>query len=162
MSGSVLPVLAFAVLLTALGGADLRAEDWTTLDGKIYAQVAVVKIEPDAVTITYREGGALIPLANLPPDLQQRFHYDPAKAKAAADARAGAAGQDAKALAAEKAQADKLAAAREAKFKADQAAAKAAAQAQAQPATPDVLSSNQFQVKPPDPLPTGQFDLHQP
>jgi len=76
---------AFAMLLAA---AISRAEDWTTLDGKVYVKVTVVKTEPDAVTILYRDGGALVPLTNLPADLQQRFQYDPEKARAAADERA--------------------------------------------------------------------------
>ncbi len=63
------------------------AEDWTTTDGKTYQQVTVVKVDDDAVTILDQEGGALVPLAQLPPDLQQRFHYDPEKAKIAAARR---------------------------------------------------------------------------
>ncbi len=65
----------------------LFAEDWATTDGKAYHQVVVVKVEDDAVTILDSDGGALVPLSTLPPDLQQKFHYDPAKAKAAADRR---------------------------------------------------------------------------
>jgi hypothetical protein len=82
----------------------INAEDWTTRDGKTYAQVTVVKTEADAVTILYRDGGALVPLANLPADLQQRFHYDPAKASAAADERAREDAASAVALQAESAQ----------------------------------------------------------
>jgi beta-glucanase (GH16 family) len=63
------------------------AEDWATSDGKTYRQITVVKIEDDAVTILDEDGGALVPLAVLPPDLQQRFHYDPDKAKMAAARR---------------------------------------------------------------------------
>src|SRR5476649_182739 len=68
-----------------------RAEDWTTTDGKAYKSVTVVKVEDDAITILDEDGGALVPLAALPPDLQQKFHYDPAKAKLAADKRKAAA-----------------------------------------------------------------------
>ena len=64
-----------------------RAEDWTTTDGKTYKDVTVVKIEDDAVTILDSDGGALVPLDKLPPNLQQKFHYDPAKAKLAAAQR---------------------------------------------------------------------------
>ncbi|MCE0483781.1 MAG: hypothetical protein LV479_06040 [Methylacidiphilales bacterium] len=65
-------------------------DDWTTTDGKVYNGVQVVKVEDDAVTILYANGGALIPFAKLPPNLQKKFNYDPVKAKAAADARAKA------------------------------------------------------------------------
>lgn len=79
----------------------LRAEDWTTISGKFYPQVKVVKVEADAVTILYRDGGALIPLILLPDDLQKKFHYDAAVAKAAADARDRADLENARALRAE-------------------------------------------------------------
>jgi beta-glucanase (GH16 family) len=79
------PLYFLLFLSTLLGMA--RAEDWTTTDGKTYRQITVVKVEDDAVTILDDDGGALVPLASLPPDLQQRFHYDPDKAKVAGDRR---------------------------------------------------------------------------
>jgi beta-glucanase (GH16 family) len=63
------------------------AEDWSTTDGKTYREVKVVKVDDDAVTILDADGGALVPLASLSPALQKQFHFDPAKAKAAADRR---------------------------------------------------------------------------
>ena len=111
----------------------LHAEDWTTTDGKVYKDVKVMKLEPDAVTILYSEGGALVPLATLSPELQEQFHYDPDKAKAAAAARAKDDKNNPAALEAEKVQAAKLKAAQDAKYKADKKAvddAKAAAAAQ--------------------------------
>ena len=71
----------------ALLATNAPAEDWTTSDGKTYKQVTVVRVEDDAVTILDEDGGALVPLALLPPDLQQRYHYDPEKAKIAAERR---------------------------------------------------------------------------
>src|SRR5271163_2903287 len=65
-----------------------QAVDWVTTDGKTYQNVSVVKVEADAVTILHKYGGALVPLDKLPPDLQKKFHYDPVKAKIAAEARA--------------------------------------------------------------------------
>ena len=80
--------IARTMLFLALFTTSLWAEDWTTSDGKVYPNVTVVKAEPDAVTILYRDGGALVPLGCLPADLQKRFHYDPARAEAAEDQRA--------------------------------------------------------------------------
>lgn len=85
----------------------LYAEDWTTTDGTVYQDVKVIKIEDDAVTVFYKDGGALIPLAKLSPDLQKKFSYDPVKAKAAAEARAKADATDEKKLEAEKEIVDK-------------------------------------------------------
>jgi len=93
--------LGLAGFLLASSTTILHAEDWTTTDGKVYQGVAVVKAEPDAVTIVHHDGGALVPLSKLSPDLQKRFNYDPAKAKVAAEARAQAAAENAKKLQAE-------------------------------------------------------------
>jgi len=82
----LLRAIIFTMVLAALFNLT-HAEDWTTTDGKTYQQVKVVKIDDDAVMILDEDGGALVPLAVLPPDLQQRFHYDPAKAKIAAAQR---------------------------------------------------------------------------
>lgn len=99
-SNRALFILLAAALLTA-SAALLWADDWRTTDGKVYQDVNVIESAPDAVTILYHDGGALVPLANLPPDIQTRFNYDPAKARAAADARAQDDAANAKALQAE-------------------------------------------------------------
>jgi hypothetical protein len=123
-----------ALLFLALISSGLRAEDWTTSDGKTYKDVHVVKVEADAVTILHHDGGALVPLAKLPAALQQRFGYDPDKARAAAEDRAKADGESGEALAKERIEAQKLQAATEAKYKAvkkaveDEKAAAAAAE----------------------------------
>jgi hypothetical protein len=97
----------FLIVLAALfavSGLSLWAEDWKTIDGKVYQNVTVLHVEPDAVTILHKDGGALVPLELLPDDLQKRFHYDPAKAKAAADQRMQQEIADARALRAEREQ----------------------------------------------------------
>ena len=76
------------VVLGMLMSVQAFGEDWTTTDGKLYQGVKVVKVEDDALTILYHDGGALIPMTKLPPALQQKFNYDPVKAAAAAAARA--------------------------------------------------------------------------
>ena len=133
-----------ALALLAASALLLHAEDWTTTDGKVYKDVKVMKLEPDAVTILYSEGGALVPLATLSPELQEQFHYDPDKAKAAAAARAKDDRNNPAAIEAEKVQAAKLKAAQDAKYKADKKAvddAKAAAAA-AQPKDDPLHASN--------------------
>ena len=93
--------LGLAVFLTAIGTTSIRAEDWTTTDGQVYHEVVVVKVEPDAVTILHHDGGGLIPLLKLSPELRKRFNYDPAAAEAAAVARVQADAANALALQAE-------------------------------------------------------------
>jgi hypothetical protein len=98
----------FLTVVLALCSTNGFAEDWTTTDGTKYQNVQVIRVEDDAVTILYKDGGALIPLFKLPPSLQERFDYDPVKAKAAAEARAKADVENAKELQAEIELADKL------------------------------------------------------
>ena len=97
-------LLIFAL---AFCGTLLRADDWKTTDGIIYKDVKVMRVQDDALTIIYADGGALVPLAKLPPEVQKKYGYDPVKAKAAADARVMADAANAKALQAEMQQADK-------------------------------------------------------
>jgi hypothetical protein len=93
--------MLFLVLALALCSTNGFAEDWTTTDGTNYKNVRVIRVEDDAITILYKDGGALVPLFKLPPPLQKRYDYDPAKAKVAAEARAKADAENAKEMQAE-------------------------------------------------------------
>jgi hypothetical protein len=85
---SLRPVkLRLLILLLALVAFPVVAEDWTTTDGTKYQNVRVIRVEDDAVTIIYKDGGALVFLYKLPAALQQKFDYDPVKAKIAAEKR---------------------------------------------------------------------------
>ena len=98
----------FSIFILALSCSPLLAEDWTTTDGTKYQNVRVIRVEDDAITIIYKDGGALVPLFKLPPDLQEKFDYDPVKAKIAAAARAKADAENAKELQAEIELADRI------------------------------------------------------
>ncbi len=91
----------FLALTLALLSTPLFAEDWTTSDGTVYQNVKVVRVEDDAITVIYKDGGALIPLVKLPESLRKQYGYDPVKAKAAAEARSKADADNAKQLQAE-------------------------------------------------------------
>jgi hypothetical protein len=134
-------LLAIAFLFAAV--APLPAEDWTTIDGKVYRDIKVVKVEPDAVTILDKDGGALIPLMLLPEALQKKFNYDPEKARVAAEARLKADEENQHALHVEMAQADQIKAKQAAESKAAVKAYKAQnAHRDTMPANPDVLEAN--------------------
>ncbi len=51
---------------------------------KVYYDVKVFQVTPKEIVISHRGGLASIALTDLPPDLQAKFSYDPAKAAAAA------------------------------------------------------------------------------
>jgi len=92
-------VKAFLIALAvALFSTSAFAEDWTTTDGIKYQNVRVIRVEDDAVTIIYKDGGALVYLNKLPSALQKQFDYDPVKAHAASEARAKADAENAIAL----------------------------------------------------------------
>ena len=85
-----------------------------TIDNVIYSNVTWDTVTPATVTIFHSTGVASIPLWKLPPDLQKRFGYDPAKAidwqKREAAAHAAQQADLAKRQAASKAAADAKAA----------------------------------------------------
>lgn len=132
-----------AAALFFLGQASLLAEDWMTTYGKVYRNVTVLKVEADAVTILHQDGGALVPLKLLPPDLQKRFNYDPLKAQAAADARAESDAADQLALELEREKIDSTLAEEKAESQAAIRAAKARhAHHDRMPAEPAVLEAD--------------------
>ena len=59
---------------------------WTTSQG-IFNNVHIVKVEPDCVTILHSGGNALVPIYELPTDLQRQLNYSPAAALAFAAQR---------------------------------------------------------------------------
>lgn len=77
MSQHICLWLVAALLVGVSLSGLVRAEDWTTTDGKTYSEVTVIKSDSESVTILDKDGGARIPLFKLPPDLQKRFSYNP-------------------------------------------------------------------------------------
>ena len=66
--------LPLVLLWTA---APLHAEDLTTLDGKVYKDYTVTKVEPDGLSIRHAEGTAKVPFHRLPDEVQRQHGYDP-------------------------------------------------------------------------------------
>jgi hypothetical protein len=70
------------IVLLILTPGYCMAEDWT-VQGRTYQNVTVTKVEPDAVHIMYDGGVGSVNLADLTPDLQKRFNYNPQAAQLA-------------------------------------------------------------------------------
>jgi hypothetical protein len=68
---------AVAALLFAAALTLARAEDIKTVTGKEYKNVKISRAEPDGLVVIASYGIIKIPFADLPPDLQQKYHYDP-------------------------------------------------------------------------------------
>ena len=72
----VLPSLIFCFTAVAV------AEDFKLITGKEYDNVTVTRVEPDGVVLKTKSGISKIYFVELPNDVQQRFHYNPAIASA--------------------------------------------------------------------------------
>jgi hypothetical protein len=55
-------------------------EDFKTVNGKEYKDAKISRVESDGIVVTHSFGVAKIPFNELPRDLQDRFHYNPAAA----------------------------------------------------------------------------------
>ena len=64
------------------------AEDFKTTRGKEYKNVSVSRIEPDGIVLKTKSGISKIYFVELPKDVQERFHYNPANAAAYSAAQA--------------------------------------------------------------------------
>lgn len=95
MNVSRVAVLIFAVAVMASHADETNLT--LTVDGVIYSNVTFGTVTPLSVSIRHKTGAASVPLWKLPPDLQQRFRYDPVRAAdyMAAQQRAEAARQEA-------------------------------------------------------------------
>jgi hypothetical protein len=57
-----------------------NAEDFKTLNGKEYKDAAVTRVEPDGIVVKTKSGITKVYFAELPKEIQGRFHYDSEKA----------------------------------------------------------------------------------
>jgi hypothetical protein len=72
-------VLTFLILLFT---AAALADDFKTLNGKEYKDAIVSRVEPDGIVVKTKSGMSKVYFAELPKEVQERFHYDPQKASA--------------------------------------------------------------------------------
>jgi hypothetical protein len=70
-------VLAFLILCSTSAAL---AEDFKTVDGKEYKDATITRVEPDGIVVKTNSGVTKLYFSELPKDVQEHFHYDPAKA----------------------------------------------------------------------------------
>jgi len=58
------------------------SEDFKTVNGKEFKDATVTRVEPDGIVIKTKSGMSKVYFAELPKEVQERFHYDPQKATA--------------------------------------------------------------------------------
>jgi hypothetical protein len=68
------------VILAVLSASVALAGDFKTIKGKEYKDATVSRVEPDGIVVRTKVGISKIYFAELPREIQERFHYDPAKA----------------------------------------------------------------------------------
>jgi len=78
MNPRKISVTILATLFASLGLAD----DFKTIDGKEYKDATVTRVEVDGITVKTKTGISKLYFAELPKEVQQRFHYDPQTATA--------------------------------------------------------------------------------
>lgn len=62
-------------------GCLATAENITNTMGKVYSDLEIRRVEPDAIVVMGKSGIWRIPFTELSADLQKRFNYDPVTAK---------------------------------------------------------------------------------
>jgi hypothetical protein len=67
-------------VLAALFASLAFADDFKTVNGKEYKDATVSAVEPDGIVIKTKSGISKIYFAELPKEVQERFHYDSQKA----------------------------------------------------------------------------------
>src|SRR5262249_54883223 len=63
------------VILTVLLASLARSEDFKTINGKIYKDATVSRVEADGIELKTKTGIAKVYFAELPQDVQERFHW---------------------------------------------------------------------------------------
>jgi hypothetical protein len=70
-------------ILATLSVSIALADDFKTNDGKEHKSATVTRVEADGIVIKTKGGISKLYFTELPKDVQERFHYDPAQAAAA-------------------------------------------------------------------------------
>jgi hypothetical protein len=66
-------------ILTLLSAALALAEDFKTVNGKVYKDATIRRVEADGIVLKTTAGISKVYFVELPRDVQERFHYNPAK-----------------------------------------------------------------------------------
>src|SRR5690242_3814307 len=65
---------AFVILIVCFASIAL-ADDFKTTDGKEYKNATVTRVEADGIVVRTKGGISKVYFAELPKDVQERFHY---------------------------------------------------------------------------------------
>jgi len=68
------------VILASLFASIAPADDFKTINGKEYKNVTVSRVETDGIVLKGKSGISKLYFVELPKEVQERFHYNPATA----------------------------------------------------------------------------------
>jgi hypothetical protein len=74
-------------MLAILSAALALAEDFKTINGKVYKDVTITRVEADGIVIRSKTGISKVYFIELPKDVQERFHPHPSPTKTVAAQR---------------------------------------------------------------------------
>jgi chromosome segregation ATPase len=69
----------FTILILSFATAAF-SEDFKTVNGKEYNDATITRVEPDGIVVKTKSGITKVYFAELPKEVQERFHYDSEKA----------------------------------------------------------------------------------
>lgn len=69
-----------SVILIVCFASIALADDFKTTKGKEYKNATVSRVEPDGIVLRSKSGISKVYFTELPKEVQERFHYDPANA----------------------------------------------------------------------------------
>jgi hypothetical protein len=81
--GSVKYWATTLAILAVLSATLALAEDFKTVNGKVYKDATIIRVEGDGIMLRTKTGISKVYFVELPKDVQERFHYQPPKAVAA-------------------------------------------------------------------------------
>jgi len=70
-------------ILAALSASLVLAENFKTVNGKEYKDATVIRVEGDGIVLKSKTGISKVYFIELPKDVQEKFHYGPAKPRPA-------------------------------------------------------------------------------
>jgi hypothetical protein len=70
-------------ILTVLSATLALAEDFQTINGKVFKDATITRVEADGIMLRTKTGISKIYFVELPKDVRERFHYQPPKPVAA-------------------------------------------------------------------------------
>src|SRR6476660_4748620 len=74
------PIVKAALAILTLSASLVLAEDFKTVNGKEYKNATVSRVEPDGIVLKTKSGITKVYFTELPKEVQERFHYNPANA----------------------------------------------------------------------------------